>query len=300
MHILITGSQGLVGRALCRLLVEKGHTVVGYDLKQGNDVCDAHNLSLAIHGKDYPVDGIVHLAAVSRVVHAQQDPKSCLRVNVGGTINIIRAAFTAPHHPWVLFASSREVYGEAVSADKPVTEKAEPAPFNVYAESKMAGERLMEFGSKVGLRTAVVRLSNVYGDALDHHDRVAPAFARAAAEGGTLHVEDGTRIFDFVHIDDAARGIALMVSKFTDLPRAEMLPLVHFVTGRSVTLKQLAEMSVSLAPWAKPQTEEKPGRTYDVKGFVGDPSFAAEYLGWKAEVKLEDGLRKLIEEWRPA
>lgn len=128
--------------------------------------------------------GVVHLAAVSRVVWGQRDPDLCWRTNVAGLQNLIRLALAQRSKPWVLFSSSREVYGQAPSL--PVAETTALNPLSVYARSKAEGERIVLGARNQGLQTAVLRLSNVYGCTKDHADRVIPAFAGAAVEGLAL------------------------------------------------------------------------------------------------------------------
>ncbi len=274
MRVGVTGSAGLIGSALVRALEADGHAVVGLDLRTGGDVRDDVT-ALA------DCDGIVHLAAVSRVVWAERDPESAWATNVGGTANVCELA--ADRGMWVLFASSREVYGQPASL--PVREDAPLAPLNVYARTKVEGERLVRDLP----RGAVVRFSNVYGATDDHADRVIPAFVRAALAGGTLVVEGRAHTFDFVWIDDAVRGILALVRRMSD---GEVPAPVHLVTGVGTTLLDLAERVVAITDAGR--IADGPPRTFDVSRFQGDPSRAASLLGWRAEVGLEEGLRRLI------
>ena len=209
-RILITGSEGLVGSALRMALEARGAHVTGLDLRgsegEEGDVRDAGRVRDAADG----CHGIVHLAAVSRVVWGEREPETCREVNVGGLRNVIAAASAgraeSSRRPWVVFASSREVYGQP--GRLPVTEDAPLRPINVYGRSKVEGERLVEAARDEGLRAAIVRLSNVYGSTRDHPDRVVPAFARGAVTGSALRVEGADHTFDFTHIDDTTRGIS--------------------------------------------------------------------------------------------
>lgn len=287
MKILVTGSEGLVGRTLCPLLKARGHEAVYFDLVHGQDVTDYRDLTDMVVGNR--VDGIIHLAAVSRVVWGQQDPGKCASVNIDGTLNVLRAA-EHRRNTWVLFTSSREVYGFRSVSEIPVVESDARRPHNVYALTKALGEELVGLGRVPG---GIVRLSNVYGDTADHADRVTPAFARAAAFGTSPRLRGGYKTFDFVHVKDAALGLALAAEK---LWGKGSLPTIHLATGVGTSLEKLARLAVDLG--AAPIKEDPLVLDYEVSGFVGDPTRAGEVLGWKAEIRLEDGFKRLVEDFR--
>src|SRR5205823_8124476 len=142
--------------------------------------------------------GVLHLAAVSRVAWGERDPHRCWAVNVEGTRLVLEAAAEATARPWVLFASSREVYGQPTRL--PIPEDAPRAPINTYGRSKAAAEELVEAAVRRGQLVASLRFSNVYGAPNDHPDRVVPAFAQAAARGEEIRVDGPQRTFDFTHV----------------------------------------------------------------------------------------------------
>lgn len=292
-RVLITGSSGLVGTALKSALLAEGCDVVGLDIRaQGEargDVRDQARVDEAVAG----VDGIIHLAAVSRVVWGERDPELCWATNVGGLRNVIEAAARSPHMPWLIFASSREVYGQPEVL--PVTEDASLRPVNVYGRSKAEGELLVAEAQRVGLRACTIRLSNVFGSTSDHVDRVVPAFARAAALGDELRVDGLDHTFDFTHIDDVARGVVALTKLLAagDAPP----PTIHFVSGRPTTLGELASLAADLAQSSSLIRVAAP-RDFDVARFFGDPSRAKALLGWQPLVRLEDGLARLIKGFR--
>ncbi|MHA1479666.1 MAG: NAD-dependent epimerase/dehydratase family protein, partial [Promethearchaeota archaeon] len=114
MKILITGSSGFIGSALKRLLEEKGIEVIPFDIKD-SPLDDVRDFS-ALQSKVLGIDGIVHLAAVSRVKIAYDNPLECINTNIGGIINVlesVRLIHSDNNFPWVIFGSSREVYGES-------------------------------------------------------------------------------------------------------------------------------------------------------------------------------------------
>lgn len=289
-RILITGSHGLVGAAMTSLLTSSGHHVRRLDLRAPEhdgrgDVLDLRAVEAAVA----ECDGILHFAAVSRVIWGEREPARCRATNEGGTRNVLRAALTSPLHPWIVFASSREVYGEPDTL--PVREDAPLRPVNIYGETKIAGERLLEEARGAGLATAIVRLSNVYGSVHDHADRVVPAFARRALAGEPLRIDGADHTFDFTHIDDTARGIAAVVDALQAGERR--LPPIHFLTGTPTTLGELAAAAVDLAGSASPLVHAPP-RNYDVARFYGDPSRAHTILGWQPRVPLRDGLARFL------
>jgi len=251
-------------------------------------VRDAHRVREAVAG----CRGVVHLAAVSRVIWAERAPANCREVNVGGVRRVLEAALEAKPRPWVLFASSREVYGR--SRRLPVAESAPLSPVNVYGRSKVAGERLVDGARIEGLRAATVRLSNVYGSTSDHADRVVPAFARAAVEGTGIRIDGTGCIFDFTHIDDAVRGLVAVIDQ---LEGGKTPPPVHLLTGTPTTLRELAALAISLAGRALPVSEAPP-RPFDVAHFHGDPSRAREVLGWEPRIPLPEGLARLVRDFR--
>lgn len=292
--ILITGAEGLIGSALAPELRRRGERVRSLDLRgvepdSCGDVRHEPDVRRAVAG----IRGIVHLAAVSRVIWAEHDPELCWSTNVGGTRQVLQAAAESPVRPWVLFASSREVYGQPTAL--PAAEDAPLAPVNVYGRAKVEGERLVASAREAGLRTAIVRLSNVYGSLHDHADRVVPAFARAAALGRRIRLDGREHTFDFTHIDDVVRGLLRMIDL---LDHGEVLPPVHLLTGRPTTLSELAATCVDLARTGSPIVEAPP-RSYDVARFYGDPTRARELLGWTATIPLRLGLDRLIRALRP-
>ena len=291
--ILITGSEGLVGGALRAALATLGAEVRGLDVRasrgEAGDVRDAWCVRDAVAG----CRGIVHLAAVSRVMWTERDPQGCRDVNVGGLSNVIEAAVVSPRRPWLLFASSREVYGQADQL--PVTEAAPMRPVNVYGRCKMAGERLVETAGTGGLRAATVRLSSVYGSTRDYPDRVLPAFAHAAVRGTTLRVEGADNAFDFTHLDDTVRGLAAIIELLSGGETPP--PPIHLVTGRPTTLGELAALAVQLAG-TEASIVRVPERRFDVSRFYEDPGRARKLLGWSARIRMREGLARLVRDFR--
>lgn len=293
LRILVTGSAGLIGRALTPLLRAERFAVVAFDLRADppRDIADAGALRRGLEG----IDGIVHLAGVSRVIDGERDPDRCRRINVEATRALLELAGKGAGAPWFIQASSREVYGQQDVL--PVREDAPLRPCNVYAHTKVAVEQLTERARAAGMATAILRFSNVFGDVLDHPDRVVPAFARTAAMGGVLRVDGAGCTFDFTHVSDVADGILRVVLRLCDGERA--LPPIHFVSGRQTSLGELAGLAMELGGPAVARAEA-PARGFDVHRFCGAPERADDLLGWRATTPLEIGFARLVKAYRSA
>lgn len=290
--ILVTGSSGLIGSDLRPALHARDFSVRGLDIcghgTERGDVCDSTDVESALDG----VDGVVHLAAVSRVVWGERDPGACWRTNVGGLRNVLDHARRLVRPPWLIFASSREVYGHPHQL--PVHEDAPLQPVNVYGRSKAAGEALLDDARSGGLRACVVRLSNVYGSVRDHADRVIPAFIRAALAGATIRVEGSANSFDFTHVDDTVRGLLAVVEHLSG--GGEAPPPVQLVTARATTLSQLARLTLALRKTTS-IVEEAPPRSFDVSCFLGSHTRATALFDWTPQVPLQEGLARLMRDF---
>jgi len=243
--ILITGSKGLIGSALKKRLHTFDLHVKGIDnsypinhLEYG-DIQDIELLKKLV----YECSGIIHLAGISRVITGETNPSLCWSLNVDSTKKLLEIAKNSPSNPWVIYASSREVYGQQEKL--PVKENASLLPLNVYAKSKLAAEKLMLSYRKTGLQVAVIRFSNVYGSPYDHSDRVIPAFCKAAAFGGIIRIDGAHNTFDFTYIDDVITGVVKVINKLQS--GCFDLPILHFSSGQSTTLLQVATLAKSIS-----------------------------------------------------
>jgi len=289
-RILITGQQGLIGRHLTPLLLSHGYQVTGIDTADSSgDITQSADIQRAVKG----CHGIVHLAAVSRVIWGQRNPQLCWETNALASKDLFRAASNSPLKPWVLTASSREVYGQAKKL--PVTEDSILEPVNIYGEAKVAMEQAAIKVRESGINTAIVRLANVYGCTLDHEDRVLPAFCRNAAEGLPLRIDGFEHLFDFTHITDTVAGLFKLVVLLEAKERG--IPPIHLLPGIGTTLIEAAQMAIRSAD-SMSEIIQAPPRNYDVSRFVGDPTRARELLDWNAEISPEQGIAMLVNDFK--
>ncbi|XOB41350.1 MAG: glycosyltransferase [Candidatus Nealsonbacteria bacterium] len=296
MKILITGSSGFIGLSLRKFLEKRGIEVIPYDLKDTppNDVRDFSNLKSKMKG----VDGVVHLAAISRVKLGYEDPLTCIHTNIGGTINVLEACRLYKKedgHPWMIFGSSREVFGEPKTL--PVTEKTPHNSINIYGVAKVAGEDLCRnFSQNYRLKTRVLRFSNVYTGKNDQLNRVIPKFILQAFKNEDLVINGtGKEVFDFTYIGDTIQGIWGCIQ---EIEKSQVL-YNNFTlsTGRPTTLKELAE-TIIREVGSKSKTKYAKARSYDVNKFYADPQKAKDILGFDPKTGLREGIRLVVEEFK--
>jgi len=259
MRVLVTGALGFIGTAVCRQLTLAGHHVVALTSRTdadsvllsasasasalvsasvrasaaaassaaaaeeivSGDIRDAAAMRRAVRG----VDGICHLAALTRVRESFADPEAYFDVNVAGTRNLLAVAGSEAERTGrslrFVQASTGSVYG--TPERQPIGENAPPAPTSPYGESKLAADRAVLAAGRLGV--AVLRAFNVAGAAGGRGDRdmtriIPKALAVARGDEPVLEINgDGGAIRDFVHVDDLAR--------------AYVLALGHAETGRS-------------------------------------------------------------------
>jgi nucleoside-diphosphate-sugar epimerase len=293
--ILVTGAAGLIGSQLMQQLIARGEQVVAMDKRfpiphpSHGDIKNIKYLEQAINN----CRGVVHLAAVSRVVWGERDPEACWDINVNATANILEIISKATPQPWLIYASSREVYGQ--QDNLPITENAELMPVNVYARSKVAAEKLVNQYRDQGLMTAILRFSSVYGSVHDHPDRVLPAFCRNAILDKPLRVEGLHNVLDFTHLTDTVEGILSAINKLDQ--SVDDLPPIHLTTGKGTCLMEVVSLIEQVLE--KPiMFEEAPSRTYDVHRFYAEPARAKELLHWNPRIELLQGLHQMLNQYQ--
>lgn len=308
MNLLITGGAGFIGSNLAEELVRMDHSVTILDrLKKPNKIssiieqcsylcCDIRNRKMVEDlFLNNSFEGIIHLASISRVVWGEQKPTECIDVNVNGTKTILETAQKSKIPPWIIFGSSREVYGEP---DKlPVSETFPLKPINIYGKTKLEGENLVRwYSNKTGSKGIIMRFSNVYGNEKDILERVIPKFIIKALKGERIEIHGGKQIFDFTYIDDTVEGIIRTMNyiKENEEPSVEDF---NILTGKGTTLQEVVEIISKSIGYNLNVIYTSP-RNYDVEKFTGSPQKAKKILGFRAKTLSDSGIPKTVELYR--
>src|SRR5207244_4822988 len=137
-RLLVTGKHGFVGTTLATMLQSTPQLAdwALAPLPSDFQILDADATRRLV--TDAVPDAVIHLAAQSFVPESFRDPEGTLRVNLFGTLNLLKALKDARFAGPLLFVSSGDVYGLVPEQELPISERRLPSPRNPYAVSKLA------------------------------------------------------------------------------------------------------------------------------------------------------------------
>ena len=166
--ILITGGAGSVGRQLASMFLEEGRRVRIFDLPfmdftgldedpnvevYKGDITDPKSVSKAAEG----ISGVLHLAAILPP-NSEKNKEFTFKVNVDGTNNIVEAIKDSSPDATIVFTSSISTYGDTSAEGDPITIEQSQNAIDVYAESKIAGEKLLK---ESGANFVILRIASI-------------------------------------------------------------------------------------------------------------------------------------------
>ena len=190
----------------------------------------------------------------------------------------------------VLFASSRECYGNLPARRfKEELARIENCE-SPYTASKIAGEALFESYSRCyDMSHIIFRFSNVYG-MYDDSERIVPLFIRKLRANEPITVFGADKCLDFTHVDDTVEGIIAAILKF-DVAKNQTFNLAF---GQGTHLTDLAK---SLKRLLKSKSEVSLGepRIGEVVRYVADITKAKTVLGYDPKISFRDGIQKSVE-----
>jgi UDP-glucuronate decarboxylase len=306
-RILVTGGAGFLGSHLCERLLDRGDEVLCVDNyytgRRQNiaKLLGTANFEAMRHDVTFPlfveVDEIYNLACPASPVHYQFDPVQTLKTSVHGAINVLGLARRTKAK--VLQASTSEVYGDPTVHPQPESYwgNVNPAgPRSCYDEGKRAAETLFfDYHRQHGLRVKVARIFNTYGPRMHPNDgRVVSNFVMQALQNNPITIfGDGAQTRSFCYVDDLVDGLIRLM----DTPDDFIGPC-NIGNPDEFTILQLAELVIKLTG-SSSEIVRHPLPQDDPKQRQPDITLAKSKLDWRPTVKLEAGLLRTIEYFRP-
>jgi UDP-glucose 4-epimerase len=309
--VLVTGGAGTIGSTIVDQLLAAGvaHVDVLDNLVRGRrehlaDAIATGRVTLVegdlrdrdlVHDVTRGKDLVFHQAAI-RITQCAEEPRLALEVLVDGTFTVLEAAARSKVDKLV-YASSASVYG--LAEEFPTGERHHHHNNDTfYGAAKSFNEGMARtFRAMYGLNHIGLRYFNVYGPRMDAHGLYTEVLVRwmeRIADGEPpLIFGDGQQTMDFVFTRDIARANLLAATS------AKVDGVYNIASGTETSLLGLAE-ALLRAMDSDLSVEHGPDRAVNgVARRLADTTGARRDLGFTAEVGLEDGLRELVEWWRP-
>jgi UDP-glucose 4-epimerase len=295
--ILITGSSGTIGTRLGEKLLNLGYEIIGVDWKKNKwhknlekrtTHLDLRNKNLILKKLPKKVDLIIHLAANARVYELVKNP-DLARDNMITTYNILEYARINKIKN-IIFASSREVYGNTKKAKHKEEDVKIENCESPYSASKISGEALIHSYHKCfGINYVIIRFSNVYG-MYDESDRVIPLFIRKAIKNENLVVFGKDKILDFTYIDDAVESVIKAIQRFNKVKNN----IFNIATGKGTKILFVAQLIKKFLD-SKSRIIIKQNRPGEVVKYIADISKAKKLLNYEPRADIIEGVKKTIE-----
>jgi UDP-glucose 4-epimerase len=293
-YVLVTGGAGFIGSHLVEALISKKYKVRVLDsLIYGKlewlhpdaefikgDISLLEDCRKAMKGG---IEGIFHMAAMSRAGPSIDAIDTCTSNNIIGTQNILIAAREAKVKK-IIYSGSSTFYG---NQPPPHNEFKTQSDFlNFYSLSKYVGEEYtLMFDRLFGLEAIVLRYFNVYGPRqpeVGAYALVLGIFLKRLAENKILEIHgDGSQRRDFIHVRDV---VAANIASYESDIHNEIF---NVGSGKNISIKELADLI------SKNQTFV-PRRAGDAKETLADIKNITKKTNWRPSISFEEGLQEMI------
>jgi UDP-glucose 4-epimerase len=319
MRVLVTGGAGYIGSVAVSKLLDADHEVVVFDnLSKGHRESVASRAALMVGdvGDRAALDNVfqkvlpeavMHFAAWIEAGESMQDPAKYFRNNSVNTLNLLECMVAQGVKRFV-FSSTAALYGEPERT--PICESDTLRPTNVYGESKLLVEQMLEWFHRIhGLSYASLRYFNAAGatETLgeQHHPEthLIPIILQAAV-GERPHISiygtdyptpDGTSVRDYIHVSDLASAHVLAVEALGSVDGPKQL-IYNLGNGRGFSVREVIEAARTVTGCAI-AVKEAPRRPGDPAVLVASSEKIRKELGWSPQYPELDTIIRSAWEW---
>ena len=320
--ILITGAGGYIGSIATYLFLQKGYEVVAVDnyttgyrqplellqQKFGNKSLRVYEVDLKenlspIFEKEKEISAVIHYAASCLVDESMKKPEKYFKNNILGTLNLLETMLKFKIKN-IVFSSTAAVYGEAQHI--PIVEEHPLNPINVYGESKLIAEKIIEWYGKIfDIRYLILRYFNVCGasdDGLIGDSKKPSTLLVQNAVRGALKIEpfyltcpevdtpDKTPIRDYVNVMDLNEAHLAALEYLFKNGKSEIINLGTQAGNSVLEIVNKAQEVISIKFEIKKTTPRKG----DPARLVASIKKAETILGWEPKRKIEESIKSLI------
>ena len=301
MNILVTGGAGYIGSSLVPVLLAGGHRVRVFDsLLHGGesmlgfwlhpafelihgDIRDRDAVRAAVAG----MDGVVHLAAIVGDPACARQPDQAREVNLDASISLVEECHRSNVSRFI-FASTCSNYGRMSDPSGYVDETSELRPVSLYAETKVAIERML-LQNKGSFAPTLMRFATIFGvSPRMRFDLTVNEFTMEMITKNHLVVFGEQFWRPYVHVHDAGRAILTVLQT----PTAQVAGCVFNVgdSEQNLQKQQLVEM---IRPYAPQAVVEFVHKAEDPRDYRVSFTRIREKLGFKITRTVEQGIQEV-------
>lgn len=302
--ILIIGGAGFIGYPLTKKLISERYNVTIFDnLSNKSKNYSEDSLSIIngdITNKDEVTkcmqkilpDILIHLAACHYIPTCANDPIATQKINVYGTNNILDAIKDHSRKTHLIFTSSAAVYAPQPKAHK---ETSKTDPLEIYGKTKIEAENtIKKYASSYGIEYTIFRLFNVYGYG-DNTPHLIPTVIDQVKNDSVIKLGNIESKRDYIYLEDVINGFTAAI-KHIELCKNHTFNLG---TGISNSAKEIVEeINDIMGLHLRIEVENKKLRVNDRHMLFSDNSKINNYLDWKPQFNLHEGLASLLKQER--
>jgi CDP-paratose 2-epimerase len=329
--VLITGGVGFIGVNLADRLLTAGKKVIVFDNLSRAGVENNLSWLKEKHGRNLQViiadirdnaavasavenaAEVFHFAAQVAVTSSLVDPMYDFEVNAQGTLNLLEAIRRSGHQPPVIFASTNKVYGDLddltmvmngtryLPQDTQLRKLAinEQRSLNFHSPygcaKGVADQYMLDYARTFGLRTAVFRMSCIYGlhqFGTEDQGWVAHFLIQAIRNGTITLYGDGKQVRDILFADDLVEAYVLAMEHISEISGNAFN--IGGGIENTISLLELCDL-ISDITGKPPKTTFEGWRPSDQKYYVSDFSKFHHATGWAPKLGPADGVQRLYE-----